>query len=544
MGVHRLTTEAPTVRAKRFDTDRVLALGTDDLRGLDAPRRLVGLIVAVTLAGGLLRFATLSQSVWFDEAFAIREVSGSFGHMLGSVVHHESSPPLYFSLLWVWRRLFGDSAVDMRTMSALAGTVTIPLAFTATRRLVGDRAALIVTALLAASPAMLYYSQELRMYAVLILLSTLAFGCFVALIQSPSRLLFAGWAVLSILAMATHYFAALVAAPEAAWLIARWWRDPSRRRQAVAASIPVAVAGACLLVLLEYQQHRVWPYTTAVLTSPFVHQRITGAIAGQGDSLPRVFQALMVGPGGPLKPLLIVAAVLLLLFGWWLRGRAPADRPERRGADLALVLLIPATITMIVMLALRVFVEGRYFFACWILAITVVAAGLASWQRRSLAIVVTSCVCVAWVAIGLVSSVVPQLASREDTRAVARTLGTATRSRLVAIDQRFDVAPLQLYRPTATVYTHRTVTTREIDVVLMPKRDVPSYTNADRPSSDPVSHLPYGLELRQVVKGDTFLIERYMSKTPVRVRLYPSAGSFSDRFRFLYEPAGGKISSL
>jgi uncharacterized membrane protein len=521
-----------------------LTLGTPDLRGTDGPGRLFLIVAAITVAGGALRFATLSQSIWFDEAFSIRETSASFGQMLSRVAGHEGSPPLFFAVLWAWRHLFGDGAVDMRTMPALLGTLTIPVSFGATRRLIGDRAAVIVSALVASSPAMLYYSQELRMYALLILVCTVAFWAFVAVLQSPRHMLLVVWSMFSILALATHYFAAVIVAPQAVWLIARAWRNGEARRPTAAAMAPLAVASVALLVLMHHQESRIWPYTQAVLTSPFVLQRITGAGAGHGVWLTTVFQQLMVGPGGPMKSAVVIGMLCFAMFGLWLLTRAPDHDPRRRGAEVSIGLVMPGVLALIALLILRVFVQGRYFFPAWVPAMSVIAVGLASWRRRRRAIVITTCICGLWLAIGLISSLVPQLASREDVRGVGQALGVAARPRLIVIDQRYDVAPLLLYRQSATVYRQRLGHVSELDVVLMPNRDLTGYSDANRPSPRAIPGLPEGMVLQRTIKGDTFVIERYVAKRPMAIRLYPSAGSFSARWRFMYEPQGGTISSL
>ena len=136
---------------------------------LGSPVLLIGLVAA---AGASLRFSTLdTQSFWYDEGLTVHLVRSSFGPMLSGVRNTEALPPLYFVLAWVWKRVFGDAEIGLRSLSAVAGTLTIPVAYAAAKALAGRRVALIVAVLAAVSPALIFYSQEARPYALLTLFS-------------------------------------------------------------------------------------------------------------------------------------------------------------------------------------------------------------------------------------------------------------------------------------------------------------------------------------------------------------------------------------
>ena len=62
------------------------------------------------------------------------------------------------------------SETSLRLVSAVAGTLTIPVAWLLIRELTRSRAvALLSTALLAVNPLHIWYSQEARAYALLVL---------------------------------------------------------------------------------------------------------------------------------------------------------------------------------------------------------------------------------------------------------------------------------------------------------------------------------------------------------------------------------------
>ncbi len=159
----------------------------------------LGLIV-VLFVGGCLRFIALtSQSLWSDETFIIYYILHDFASGLKFLWFNDNSPPLYVILLKGWSYLFGVSEFSFRFFSALVGTFSIYWFYRLVELLKGARFALIGASLLAISPLGLYYSQEVRYYALWLLLSNISFYYFF----KKSYFL---WAVATILALYTHIF--------------------------------------------------------------------------------------------------------------------------------------------------------------------------------------------------------------------------------------------------------------------------------------------------------------------------------------------------
>jgi Dolichyl-phosphate-mannose-protein mannosyltransferase len=184
-------------------------------------------VVALTAGAALLRFLALStQSYWYDEAITVELVRRPFSAMLGAVPQSESTPPLYYVLAWIWSQIFGTDEAGLRSLSAALGTATVPATYAAGRQFVSRRSAFVAAALVAVSPLLVWYSQEARAYALLVLLGALS---LIPLRQAaglrPGGPLTA-WAVFASLALATHYFAVFLIAAEAAWLL---WRASEMR---------------------------------------------------------------------------------------------------------------------------------------------------------------------------------------------------------------------------------------------------------------------------------------------------------------------------
>src|SRR5260221_431406 len=164
-----------------------------------------------------------------------------FGSMLSGVSAGESTPPLYYCLAWVWAKAFGTSEAGLRSLSALIGTATIPLAYAIGRRAAGRLPGLIAAALCAFNPLLVWYSQEARSYALLVFLSGLTLLALLASLQQPTWRRLALWALAAIAALATHYFAGFLVGGEALWLL---WRTEARARAWVTAAGVGGAAGA------------------------------------------------------------------------------------------------------------------------------------------------------------------------------------------------------------------------------------------------------------------------------------------------------------
>jgi len=388
-------------------------------------------IVALTAAGAAVRFSTLSvQSFWLDEAVSHQLVARSFGGMLRAIPHSESTPPLYYVALWVWSRLFGAGEAGLRSLSALLGTATIVLAALIARRLAGDRAAIGAAALAATSPLLIWYSQEARAYALLVMLVALSL-----LLLAQERL--ALWGLAAVLALATHYFALFVVVPQAGWVL---WRHG---RRALAPLLAVALAGAALLPLAIVQ--------AGGSRAAFIRA------SSLGSRLAAVPKQFLIGYATPhATVLVVVAAVIVAALALSLRRQ---DRPMVALAALA------AGVPALLALAGADYLITRNVLAA-LVPLVVVAGAAAARTRAGPALVAGLC------AVGMVAFVGVETNAayqRDDWRGVARALGASTAApRAIVVDPASGEVPLQVYTPTmADMPASAVVSTREVDVVLL-----------------------------------------------------------------------------
>jgi mannosyltransferase len=252
----------------------------------------VSLAVLLTI-GATLRFATLGlQSFWFDEAVTTTLLRMDPLRMLRVIAQTESTPPLYYLVAWPWARAFGTGEVALRSLSAFAGAAVVAPVYLSARRLGGSSAALFAGALTAVNPLLIWYSQEARAYALLVLFAALSFFFFVHAYTRPTRTWLAGWALTSALALATHYFAGFLVLTEAVVLLTR-----HRGRVAVAMLGPAFAAAA--LAPLAFAQRATGSSTWIAAES----------LATRVLDLPKQF---LVGPNAPLdRPAALLGAGLI-----------------------------------------------------------------------------------------------------------------------------------------------------------------------------------------------------------------------------------------
>ena len=406
-------------------------------------------VAGLTVLAAVLRFARIGhQGFWFDEANTALLVHFSVGKMLGLLPQSESTPPLYYCIAWVWARIFGFREVGLRSLSAVAGVLTVPVAYAAAGKLISRRVGLIAAALTATSPLLIWYSQEARSYELVVLLGATTLLAFAYALSAPTTRSLAAWAIACALALATHYFAVLAVIPEAAWLLV-----VHRRRRAVQVAVgAIALAGLALIPLAISQQgtgNSDWiaKIPLNVRLSQVVPQFLLGFGAPAGRWL-RATDAIVV----------LVAVALL----WWRGGQR-----ERRAALLAGGLAAAGAVVMLVLVAVGVDdLITRNIVVLWLPLVLIVAAGLGS-KRAGIAGLACVAVLCATGVVAAVGVAVERSLERPDWRPLARALGPppADVGRAILIQHYKTLLPLSLYQPRLKFIRRGRALVDELDVI-------------------------------------------------------------------------------
>lgn len=414
-------------------------------------------LAGLTALGLAVRFASLGvQSYHHDEVItAARVIPGDFTEMLRQVKGSESNPPLYYVLAWGWAKVFGTGEAGLRSLTALFGAATVPVAYLVGRELASNRAGLIAAAIVALNPMLIWYSQEARSYALLVFFGALALLFFVRALRTEKGRDLALWALVSALALGSHYFAVFAVAIEAAWLLialrTRW-------RQVLPAVGAVLAVGLALLPLISSQvnpTHIGWIDHSPLSTRIF--ETGVSFLAGETGHViaepPRDRFALI-----PVL-LVAVAAVLVLLRG---------SPRERRGATLGL-----AVGCGVVLLAFGAALVGRDYIVernllpALVPLATAAAVGFAANGARRIGLACAVLLCSYWLVYDIHVARTPNL-QRPDFRDLTRQLGSPSQPRAI-LAWKLAADPIRFYLDHASRRAYRgLVPVREIDVVSKP----------------------------------------------------------------------------
>jgi uncharacterized membrane protein len=264
---------------------------------------LTGRAAAICLLGLALRlFRIGAWGIGLDEAYSVSAAARGVTDLVRFVAVDDFHPPLYYLLLHVWS-LLGTNEVLLRLPSVVFGVAAIWVLYKLGATIAGERVGLLAALILAVSPLHIYYSQEVRMYALLFLLGTASLYFFARGILGGHRRDWIVYAAVTLLALYTHYGALLVVLGEnlaiAALLMFR--RNPPLRAW-VAVQTAVLAGYAPWLAVMATAYLRTSPTVVASLAAPAMVERLAYILAA--------FTADFLPPGTPL-----LKAAAVLLFG-------------------------------------------------------------------------------------------------------------------------------------------------------------------------------------------------------------------------------------
>jgi uncharacterized membrane protein len=201
-------------------------------------------LISLILIALALRLALLDkQSLWYDEGVTWLLSQTQLPDLIEWTAA-DIQPPFYYLLIWGTDIIFGDSEWALRFPSTIFNILTIPLISVLAYRLFRPFRALppfapnrrkaapiIAAALLALSPVMVYYSQEARMYTLLIFEASLASYLLLRILDTPRparrwRPAAPALCYLFVAATAlyTHYFALFLLMAHALYALFIWWQ--------------------------------------------------------------------------------------------------------------------------------------------------------------------------------------------------------------------------------------------------------------------------------------------------------------------------------
>lgn len=410
---------------------------------LDKPENRVLLIIS--LIGLVVRLPGIGYSFYGDEHFSVLRDSIYF-----YTPSEDRFRPVFFSLLYLWRRLGFSGEVGLRLLPLIFGVAQIPVAHHVGRRLGGERMARVFSILVAASPMLIEFSQELRMYSMVALLALLQALTYLRLIERPGLGRWSMFVLIALLGVYTHL---------------HYW---------------LFLAGFALLFLIEHRRLPLWKGWGALATALVLYlpnipniQRFAQVRGGDyivhlPSALPKLLAGFTLGfnyfqfenevAGRPVGladvlhnfPVMLLAVIPATVILWWL------IRIHFRKSEARRVILCHALFTVPVLLAFaasavtkQYWLQPKYVIFSAPFALLFIAA---AYQALSPAVLrrTTAALGTAVLAVALLHSWDPQhYGRREDWRGAAENLRARMTLRSVLVLAPGGYGLLRYYWPEA-----------------------------------------------------------------------------------------------
>jgi O-antigen/teichoic acid export membrane protein len=352
-------------------------------------------VALLTVAALGLRLL-VTRGLWLDEATTwYQSALPSLGVMLDDIRATDVHPPLHHVVVWFAVRVFGDGELALRLPSIAAGVLLVPVLYGAARELWDRRTGLIAASLTTAAPILVWYSQEARMYSMLLLFGVLAAWLQARALRTGSPFAWGAYAVSAAAVVYTQYFGVfLVLALQLAVLpgIRR------RRRELGGSNAPIigyaastALLAALLLPLVPFGLDQFSANEAA--GRGFQQPAQAGGDVAESGSEISAYAAITnlvwalwgyhaggtMASIGALWPLGLL--LVLLLLG---RGSSPSSRVVAAAA------LVPPVLLTVLATQKPFLFELRYALPAVPFLVLLAARAIASWPRgRTASIVVT-----------------------------------------------------------------------------------------------------------------------------------------------------------
>ena len=364
---------------------------------------LIAIVLLALVAFAVRAISLDAQSLWRDEVDAMRFATAPLGEVLSNFTRPGWNGPLYFLMLRGWIALTGTSEYAMRFFSLCFGVLGVPLMYVLGRRLFNPQTGCFAALLVAISPYLTWYGQEVKMYTLVSFLALLAIYALRRAVEGNGWHWWGVQVVATGLAVYTHIIAALLI-PVQVLIYFAWW--PKARRQWLGALVSLACFTLPYLPLAAWQMPMLFQNGVAqVFQSPnqvvptllaswragnflLLRSRVTGF---EHYTLGRMFQILLTGWSVGYFGFSGLAwfegtALMAGLAGWGLASfsRSLHRRGEELGKRLSLLcwLVAPGLILWYISLWQPLFTD-RYLIWSALAFYLLIAVGLAVLWRSS-----------------------------------------------------------------------------------------------------------------------------------------------------------------
>jgi hypothetical protein len=189
------------------------------------------LLLAMALGARVYRIA--DENMWFDEHFLYANLQmHSDDGLSGFIKEYRREDctmmPIYYWIQYFWTRAAGVNVLALRMPSVIFSVLAALALYVFAKKLYGFQAACIALLFACLSNIHIYYGQEMRVYALVFLLSVLVMDSFHRAEHGGGRFWWGVHYITTFLLLFSHFFGAFLLAAQGVYLLIARWRRPSR----------------------------------------------------------------------------------------------------------------------------------------------------------------------------------------------------------------------------------------------------------------------------------------------------------------------------
>lgn len=303
----------------------------------------------------ILRLISINQSLWLDEATSATVAKTmNVSQIYNNFLPHDFHPPLYYFTLKAWGSVFGFSDIALRLLSVSFGVATVYVIYLIGHELKNRILGILSALLLATSPLFIYYSQEVRMYAMAAFFVTLSVYAFIKLTKKPE---YKDWILysLSLVGVALTDYLSLFIVPVFIALAFTFKKKSLWNRKFFAEHVPLLIALAAFGPILKSQLVS----GIGVKTGASNWWNILGKTNLKNASLvPVKFVIGRVGFDNKIIYALVIVAVFIPLIYLFFQ----AKKEYKKYKIVWLWLIVPLCLAAVVGIFVPVFIYFRFIF--------------------------------------------------------------------------------------------------------------------------------------------------------------------------------------
>ena len=311
----------------------------------------LGSIIAIGTAVRLVGIST--ESLRLDEAQSIWQASHSM-EFIREYMLKNVHLPLHNTLLHVWMQFFGTSEASVRMLAVIPGILFLPALYLLAREFMSRQWGLIAMGFAAIAPIFVWYSREIRMYSLLILITTLSFYLYLRILRQPKLVWYLLYGVVNIIGIYTHYFFLWALVVQFIFFFSTWHIDFTQTKEKSKRSMLIGFTGVAIVLLVAFSP---WLYGLFTTYGSGSLAPVLGAPTSFNMVL-TLFEFLFGFQSNTVTGGLFALWPLVTLLGFMFLAKRTAVPP--RVWLLVLGIFLPITLTFLISVSIKPLYLTRY----------------------------------------------------------------------------------------------------------------------------------------------------------------------------------------